>query len=390
MTKSFVSAPNSREKLNTTHEMLMLCFTYFQVMPEFIDFLMPFGRQSRARKFHRSAFRWQTRLRNPRSLGYQYSSAGLRIPVLGWSGQDLQICYNLKSMESSSQGDWPWSARDCAVNHTFDLQNTRVTWLMIKGNTLIQDRIRAATLHQSPAELSTFQTHDEAFVSTLTTHLLIFDWAAENWEHFIDFIDEKHHEISRRAVSDEIDVLPAIVRSDQSTIHRDSKRTHTDLSARSVMSGGLQALDDMPESLSSILKKEKVSSPNNVVAWDIEARDDVSPMTKKSIRVDFDARGQQNVCFSDLQKLQFLHDKANEAILIQKLNSKVMAQISQFYHTALPLQQPSVISQREEDLKVFASRTGALQDDLYTFVSKLETLVNSIIGSKELVRDLVY
>ena len=352
-------------------------------MPEFIEFLMTFGRQSRARQFYRSAFKSQTRLRTSRSLECQSSFAGLRIPVLGWSGQDLQMCYNLKSMESSSQGDWPWSSRDCAVNHTFDLQCTRATWMMIKGNTLIQDRIRAATLYQSPAELSTFQTHAKAFASTLATHLLIFDWAAENWENFIDFIDEKHHEISRRALSDEIDILPTMIRTDKSS----SLRANTDMSARSVASGLSRTRTRTHESLTSILKKEKVSPPITVAGWDAEAKDDVLPTAKRTMRVDFDSRSQQDFHLSDLQKLQFLQDKANEAILVQKLNFKVMAQISHFYHTALPLQQLSITSQCEEDLKVFASRTEVLQDDLNSFIFKLETLVESITGSKQLVRD---
>ena len=369
--------------------MLMLCFTYFQVMPEFIDFLMTFGRQSRARQFNRSAFRGQTRFPTSRSLEYQSSSPGLRIPVLGWSGQDLQICYNLKSMEVSSQGDWPWSSRDCAVNHTFDLENTRVTWMIIKGNTLIQDRIRAATLYQSPAELSTFQTHAKALASTLATHLLIFDWAAENLQSFIDFIDETHHEISRRAVSYEIDILPSIIRSDKSSSLQAPKRTYTELSARSVTSGLSRTQNDMPESLAPILKKDNMSSPMPVAAWDAEAKESVLPTTKKTMRVDFDSRGQQEFYFGDLQKLQFLQDKANEAMLVQKLNCKVMAQISHFYHHALPLQQFSITSQCEEDLKVFASRTEALQDDLNTFILKLETLVESITGSKQLVRSPV-
>ena len=366
----------------------MLCFTYLQVMPEFIDFLMTFGRQSRARQFHRSACKSRTRLRTSRSLERQSSSASLRIPILGWSGQDLQICYNLKSMESSSQGDWPWSLRDCAVNHTFDLQITRVTWIMIKGNTLIQDRIRAAALYQSPAELSTFQTRAKAFASTLATHLLIFGWAAENWENFIDFIDEKHHEISRRAISDEIDIPPAIIRSDKSSSFQEFKQTHTDLSARSVTSGLSRIPHHTPESLTPILKKDRGSLPITDAAWDAEAKD-VLPTTKKTLRVGFDSRGQQDFYFSDLQKLQFIQDKANEAILVLKLNTKVMAQIWDFYHIALPLQQVSTTGQCEEDLQVFTSRSQVLQDDLNTFVLKLETLATSIAGSKQLVSDLI-
>ena len=215
---------------------------------------------------------------------------------------------------------------------------------------------------------------------------MIFDWAAENWENFIDFIDEKHHEISRRAISDEIDIPPTIIRSDKSSSFQESKQTRTDLGARSVTLGLSRIPHHPPESPTSILKKDKGSPPITVTAWDAEAKD-VLPTTKKTMRVDFDSRGQQDFCFSDLQKLQFIQDKANEAILVLKLNTRVTAQIWNFYCIALPLQQASITGQREEDLKVFASRTEVLQDDLNTFVLKLETLVESIAGSKQLVSD---
>lgn len=122
----------------------------------------------------------------------------------------------------------------------------------------------------------------------------------------------------------------------RAAVSKEYKQTHTNLSARSVTLGLSRITHHTPESPTSILKKDKRSSPITVAAWDAEAKD-VLPTTKKTMRVDLDSRGQQDFYFSDLQKLQFIQDKANEAILVLKLNSRLMARIWDFHHIALPL-----------------------------------------------------
>jgi hypothetical protein len=42
----------------------MLCFTYFRVMPEFVDFLFSFGYQSHAQDPYFSSFRQRTCISN--------------------------------------------------------------------------------------------------------------------------------------------------------------------------------------------------------------------------------------------------------------------------------------------------------------------------------------
>lgn len=70
-------------------EMLMLLFSYHQVMPTFLDFLFPFGRQEFAQNFYFSGFRSQCRLSD--------NQGSLSVPQLGRSGQSYELCYNLKS-----------------------------------------------------------------------------------------------------------------------------------------------------------------------------------------------------------------------------------------------------------------------------------------------------
>ena len=364
--------------------MLMLCFTYLQVMPEFIDFLLIFGKQTRPQHFHFGAFRQQARLAAPAS---QASPHSLKIPELDWSGRDFQLCYNVKSMEPSSQGDWPWSPRDCIINHTFELETTRIIWIIIKGNTLIQDRIRSATRYQSPGELSSFRTLEDAFASTLATHLLISEWAAENWDEFITFIETKYHEISRRAMSNDIDIPPVIISEGGDGPLSNTKRTNTEKSAKSGLSSFSRTRMETFDSWSSLIKGDKAWFPKPDVNLVTDSKDRVRPPAKKTMRVEFETPGQQEFTFSDLQSLHHLHDRAKEAILILKLNIKIMSQLVKFYGTTIPSQQfPAALRNCVGEYNVFRGRIEAIQDDLHTYVLKLETLVGHVEGCKALVR----
>ncbi|KAL9633427.1 MAG: hypothetical protein Q9164_004707 [Protoblastenia rupestris] len=296
----------------------------------------------------------------------------------------------MKSMEPSSQGDWPWSPRDCIINHTFELETTRIIWIIIKGNTLIQDRIRSATRYQSPGELSSFRTLEEAFASTLATHLLISEWAAENWDEFITFIETKYHEISRRAMSNDIDIPPVIISEGGDGPLSNTKRTNTEKSAKSGLSSLSRTRTETFDSWSSLIKGDKAwfLKPNvNLVT---DSKDRVRPPAKKTMRVEFETPGQQEFTFSDLQSLHHLHDRAKEAILILKLNIKIMSQLVKFYGTTIASQQfPAALRNCVGEYNVFRGRIEAIQDDLHTYVLKLETLVGHVEGCKTLLRGIL-
>ena len=163
-------------------------------MPDFLDFVFPFGKQQYAQDFHFSGFRHDTRLSR--------CQPNLSIPELGWSGRDLQLCYNLKSVEpSKSQSKWPWSIRQSAVYHAFDIGSSRATWIVMKGDQLMKNRIKSATGTRGLPEVSSFETVDRAFASTLATHMLLCDWSSEHWRWYINFLEEELQATTRRILS---------------------------------------------------------------------------------------------------------------------------------------------------------------------------------------------
>jgi hypothetical protein len=94
--------------------MITRVLTYHQVMPNFLDFLFPFGHQEYAEDFYFSGFREDTRL--------LLSDGGLKIPEFGRSGLEIRMCYSLKSVEPwKAKRDWPWAVRQTALYHSFDI-----------------------------------------------------------------------------------------------------------------------------------------------------------------------------------------------------------------------------------------------------------------------------
>ena len=150
--------------------MLTILFTYHQVMASFLDFVFPFGKQLYAKDFHFGGFKEGSRFSPGPYTG---------ISELNRSGLGLRLSYNLRSVERSQyQTGLPWSIRQIAVYHEFDIQTDRGMWIIVKGDKFIRDRM--TEVNPMPI-LSHENSRSEAFSLSLSTHLLLCDWCGENW-----------------------------------------------------------------------------------------------------------------------------------------------------------------------------------------------------------------
>ena len=105
------------------------------------------------------------------------------------------MCYNLRFAEqTTSPPEWPWSIRQTAIYHSFDTTSGRVVWIIVKGNRLINKRIRNAigTSQKTGQGYSyTFDSIGHSFHSSLKIQLIFCDWARENWRWYINFLDDE-------------------------------------------------------------------------------------------------------------------------------------------------------------------------------------------------------
>jgi hypothetical protein len=176
-----------------------LC-TFYQVPPSFLDFVFPFGLREHAQDFHFSGLRDE-------SLLASYDRACV-LPELDRSGKYIRFCYNLRSVEpSQSQSKLPWSIRQCAVYHTFDVENGRTSWIIVKGNKDIKNRVTETSKRQMHGEGS-LNSRGDAFAASLDTHLLLCNWSGENWRWYINDLEDQLQTLTRGVLAFQVERTP--------------------------------------------------------------------------------------------------------------------------------------------------------------------------------------
>ena len=350
-----MQARHSRDRLQVTREMLMLCFTYHQVMPEFVDLILDFGEQQNAQNFHFIGFRHDNRLNGNEKL--------LTIPELGWSGLEVRLCYSLKSVEpSKGQQYWPWSVRTTAVHHAFDIRIGRAVWMIVKGDPLIKSRIKSATDSRGVPELSSFRSIDRAFTSALKTHLLICDWSIEHWHRYISFLEEEFQAISRHSVSTMISRKGEAM--NEGVCNTASKNT--------------TGVD--PLSLEKVMQSR--SQPTRVLP-------PVLPPLTKTLRSCSQPRQPDQEAFSliDLQRIYFLEEKANETLLVLNANTSVLAELRYHYlETADSADWPQDLSRDcAGDMRKFERRITSIRNNYSMQKSRTRSLLRLLANRKSLV-----
>lgn len=365
----------------------MLAFTYFQVMPQFLDFLFVFGKQGHAQDLYCSGFRQLTRLAK--------AEAGLCVPELGWSGRDLQLCYSLKSVEKSAlQKDWPWSIRHCAAHHSFDVDNVRSTWIIIKGDRLMERRIHSATSDRGPRHFSSFQTVEKAFAAALATHLLLCEWSGENWRWYIKFLEDKLQEMTRETITINADIpLSPGVEADYFTMQPRQMTNKTRRTTRSSFSVFSRARTQTNESLQFEFEK-KPPPPQRTYTNPDGVKQPLPPgftadgsLSPKPEAMPYENYGQQQFSFSDLQKTQDIEEKANETALVIRLNLNVILQVRKYYRGIIQSQDfPVALAQKcNEETTRFELRVDGITDDMELQILRVEALLQLLAERKTLV-----
>lgn len=324
----------------------------------------------------------------------------LHVPKRAWSGYGFQNCYSLKSVEQSeSQTDWPWSIRHCAVHHSFDVENVRSTWVVVKGNRLLEKRIASATSGRGPPEFSSYGTIDKAFAAALATHLLVIEWSAENWRCYINFLEEKFEKLTQGAISSNADV--PIQTPETEELFALASRTNTQATNRSQPSR-----TPSPKLFRNWPKKVDTTSTMTEMQPIMTQQFHVNPRSGKKQPLppgrtralaeasekpatEYDAFGQRQFRFRHLQDTQDLEERTNETLLVLKMNSNICRQISAFYqslfdHDQLP--KDTIKDKCQADLHRFVNRTEGLDNQMSAQKLRVEALLRLVADRKTLVR----
>lgn len=368
--------------------MLMLCFTYFRAMPEAIEFLFAFGLQYHAQDPYFSSFFQRT------CLSTQTSAPA--ITELGWSGHEIQMCYNLKSMEKSGSEPNDWSIRPFAVHHTFDIRNIRASWVIIKGNGVLQERIRQATDSHDYDATSSFETLDRAFAASLATHLVFCDWAAEHWRWYINNLEDQVQSTSRRALTAPVTLSSSPVTAQeefQMKPRAGTQKSHGSFAARisrtgTMLSEKLSISSPKPRSPTQRTYTDPESGFSQPLPPHITVKEDSDVASEQpQPEPTFESSEEEDFSFAKLQNIQHIEEKAHDALLILKMNINIVGQLKQYYDTITKSRQfPQEISELcLGDLEQFELRMNGILNDFQMRILRLETLLRLLGDRKTLV-----
>ena len=326
------------------------------------------------------------------------SDGGLQIPELGRSGRDIRICYSLKSVESIENADrrldLPWSVRQTALYHSFDVETGKASWVVIKGNHLIRERIQSATKAQveNESDSESFETTAGAFISTLASHLVLCEWSVEDWRWYITSLEKRLQELTRRTLAVDISRGPISpeISSPTERIPPHPSRTLSQISKRTlsfprkVMGLSVRQHTHELQSLPESVKRPSMSGP---------------PMLPPVLPPGMGGPSQPDssdlddvVSVSILQRVQAVEDKATEVLLSLTTNIKVVDSIMEHYNTCFPVIEAKCSSEFRERFAVeknhFKRRISNVLRDLDMARSSAETLLNLVQRRKELVSRL--
>lgn len=393
----FVHAANSRDHLKVSREMLTLCLTYFQVMPEFVDFLFSFGLQSYAQDFYFSGFRQRTQL----AEHWQHTAPNTRL-----LDRRFQICYNLKSVEPSDSDDW--SIRNCAIYHSFHVKEVRTSWIIVKGDELMKRRVEAATSDRGAHEPSAFKSMGSAFKTSLEMHLIFCDWSAEKWRWYINSLEDSFQRMTRRTHSAPVNMpLLAEAAINQFTPTMRINTQTTGISKISMFSRRSTHKTEK-EFLKPAMKHrpsapQTYENPDTGISQPLPPDDDddddddndgnyhdepKNTLEQIDVKVEEENR---DFSFGKLRKIHKFAEKANEAVLVLKQNILILVQLKKYYRSISRRREfPKDLAKSCKDaIDDFELRIDGIENDMQTQILRLETLLNLLEDRKTLLRSIL-
>jgi cbb3-type cytochrome oxidase subunit 3 len=384
--------------------------SFLQTMPRFLDLAFTFGEQEAVKDFHYTAF-------NAENFLDQSDAQKHCIPRLGRSGHEIRHCFNLWSVERSDSP--PWSIRQSAVYHSFDVCTGRAAWINIKGNELMQERITQALSSTTQLQPSSLKTVSGAFSASILTLLIVFEWSGENWKSRINDLQKQLSDILMKAknapfksIEEALSLDPNVLlqnltateekagkllrRADSTVYSKQSRRTDTlqsalsSVSPKRILSGFSRASTnvDTEKRDSPVLTKATtppsppkleplLTSPTLLqqARWDSGSSD----QSKFSVLQEFTVDG--------LQKLTDVASKMHEVKLVMKLNAEVINEVIDYYKTLAESDDMPMDIKRNcgADLNSFFRRARAVIRSLEMEQSRLDTLMRMFEDGKSLV-----
>ncbi|KAL9034845.1 MAG: hypothetical protein Q9214_006858, partial [Letrouitia sp. 1 TL-2023] len=390
----FFRPTHSRERLKTTREMLTLVLSYHQVMPTFLDFIFPFGMQEHSQGLYAGGFRAECSLEDP--------PKELQIHQLGRSGRLLELCYNLKAAENSkSRKNWPWSLRQASVYFSFDVETGRMTWILLEASTNLKKKILSSTGSRGLPETKTFETREKSFAAHLAIHTLICQWAAENWQSFFNFLDDKAQDTTRDLLLKDVETQNTATLEERFLPLLSRPSTQNSVKS-SILSFNRKSTSGTLWSSKNLTRKQFQAIPESEQSeqtHQFQERSQANSARKKyhkppstagapsSYSQDEEKQPEEQVTFKNLQEIQYIEEAIHEARLILKQNVHVFTNLTNFYENLVlePAWPSNITDSCKGASNTFRRRLQFIIDTHQLHLARSEMMLRLLKDRKSLV-----
>jgi len=339
-------------------------------MPQFLDFVFPFGEQESRKDFHFSGFRKNDR--------YNNINCAVGISEIGRSGKQYEMCYNLRSAEpTTSPPEWPWSIRQAAVYHSFDTVSGRAVWIIVKGNRLMYKRIRNAIENKvGQGDRCAFGSLGQSFLSSLKIQLIFCDWARENWRWYINFLEDEIRKLTDAALHAPIEQPSTPTSIEKPSLLRSKTAPDPSQKARRVFSWATTSQErKVRRAVTLGAEAPMATNATN------EKRGAVTVIEEEPVR------GNTRFDFSSLQRIQKLQEKTDETLLALTMNINIIQDLSRYYKNlqGSPHWPDGFVKETEEHADRFHLVVSEATTDMEMQRSRLENLRRMLDDRKALV-----
>ncbi|ETN46501.1 uncharacterized protein HMPREF1541_00686 [Cyphellophora europaea CBS 101466] len=295
------------------------------------------------------------------------------------------MSYDLRGVERGNPtGRRPWSIRPTAVYHKIDLTNGTCTWIIVKANELIKNRVNGCLGFK---ERTVPHSASRGISLSLKIHTLMSEWSAEGWCEYLDGLEDDLQALSRSAVSLELETRPSASASG----HNLTKPLETDRGGRSAPSWASwlrhalslhqnarqdEHTDEETESKLDDSDELPEPPPPEISAFK-------SPVQTSGPRFDF----------GDLQKVQILQEEISKSLHVINGNIEIISSVRSYYETIPSLQYiPKEITDSArltQDMLGFMERSTGTEKTLNMYRARCEALLALVNDRKTLMTEVL-
>ncbi|KAM7185598.1 hypothetical protein V8F20_011732 [Naviculisporaceae sp. PSN 640] len=376
----FLYTESSRGKLCCTLGQLNRVLAHHEVMPSFLDFCFEF--KNKENPTVSTMFRFEDQL-SPHS-----KDAPLR----------MQHAFNIVAPEKDNRHDneHPWHIRHTTAYHSFNFTEARSTWITVKANRVIRERIISTGESLGFKGTDMHQQAKAQFTYSLFTHIQILEWCTEGWGGYIAYLEER---VRKHATAIKLAPVEALSRKAPRRKSRPplapgpAATGFSHYSSNEPQPSGIGGrirsnLSRMASGFSGHSRITTVTEPHHPLGV---------PLGEEAAEGEDEEQLDGIFRFDDLQRIRQVTDDAEQAGMIIRENLRILGTIRERYRDLFSSLQKGHLGSAcnidtlpYEDLLIdFCRQLSVLQGDLESYDSRVQVLLRSLERNEEMFQGIL-